>query len=192
MKVVAFNGSPRRGGNTETLLMKVLEPLTEAGIETELVQLGGRHIRGCTACGKCIERQDGRCVIETDDFNEMYQKILGADGIVLGSPTYFADVSTETKALIDRAGFVSFANGGLLKRKVGGAVIAVRRGGGVHAFDSINHLFLMSQMIVVGSTYWNLGYGLDPDDVLSDDEGLQNMRNLGEGIAWLLGKIGNC
>ena len=189
MKAVAFNGSPRRGGNTEALLLKVLEPLDEAGIETEFVQVGATAIRGCTACGACMKHQDTRCSIDTDNFNDLFEKMLAADAIILGSPTYFSDVTAEMKALIDRAGFVAVANGGLLRRKVGAAVVAVRRGGGIHVFDSINHMFLMNQMIVVGSTYWNLGYGLEPDDVLSDEEGLRNMRNLGENIAWTLRKL---
>lgn len=189
MKAVAFNGSPRSGGNTELLLNRVLEPIQDAGIETELIQIGGRPIRGCTACRKCFENQDNRCIIDNDLVNGYIAKMIEADAIILGSPTYFAGVSPEIKALIDRAGYVAFANGRLFSRKVGAGVVAVRRGGGVPVLDCMNHLFLMSRMIVPGSTYWNLGFGLDKGEVEQDSEGLANMKDLGEQIAWLLKKI---
>lgn len=186
MKVVAFNGSPRKGGNTEQLLRAVFGPLEAAGIETELVQVGGTPLRGCVACMKCRERKDGRCALEGDLLNECVAKMREADGILLGSPTYFTDVSAEMKALIDRAGYVALANGRLLRRKVGAAVVAVRRGGATHAFDTMNHLFLINEMIVPGGTYWNMGYGREKGEVASDAEGLANMKSLGENMAWLL------
>ncbi|EJG08064.1 NADPH-dependent FMN reductase [Methanofollis liminatans DSM 4140] len=189
-KVVAFNGSPRKDGNTARLLAEVLAELEKDGIETELVQIGGKKVHGCTACGKCFESRDGKCVIDNDFVNDCIEKMAAADGIVIGSPTYFADVSTETKALIDRAGFVAIANGGMFARKAGAAVVAVRRAGAVHAFDTINHLFGISQMFTVGSSYWNLGLGLDAGDVEKDEEGLLTMRNLGANMAWLLKRIG--
>jgi multimeric flavodoxin WrbA len=188
MKVVAFNGSPRKGGNTEHLLQHVLSVLSGEGISTELVQVGGMRLHGCTACGQCFENQDRQCVID-DMVNDCIEKMAGADGILLGSPTYFADVSSETKALIDRAGFVGMANGGLYTRKVGAAVVAVRRAGGIHAFDTINHFFGISGMYTVGSTYWNLGIGLHPGEVEQDGEGIGTMRNLGANMAWILKKI---
>jgi multimeric flavodoxin WrbA len=189
MKAVAFNGSPRKGGNTEFLLKKVLEPIGEAGIGTELVQVGGKPLRGCTACGKCMENKDSRCSITTDMVNECIGKMIEADAIILGSPTYFAGMTSEMKALIDRAGFVSFANGRLFARKIGAAVVVNRRGGATNVMDSINHMFLMSRMIVPGSTYWNFGVGLEKGDVEGDKEALSNMRDLGETIAWLVGKL---
>jgi multimeric flavodoxin WrbA len=189
MHVVAFNGSPRIGGNTERLLKHLLATLDEEGITTELVQIGGQKVHGCIACQKCFETQDARCVIEDDFVNDCIEKMAGADGIVIGSPTYFADLSTETKALIDRAGFVSMANGGLFARKVGAAVVAVRRAGGIHVYDSINHFFGISNMFTVGSSYWNLGFGLAPGDVEKDAEGIETMKNLGRNMAWLLKKI---
>ena len=189
MKVVAFNGSPRKGGNTERLLRHALSALKDEGIRTELVQIGGKKVHGCTACGKCYETRDRKCVIDNDFVNDCIAKMADADGMILGSPTYFADVSTETKALIDRAGFVGIANGGLYARKVGAAVIAVRRAGAIHAFDTINHFFGISNMFTVGSSYWNLGLGMNPGDVEKDEEGIRTMRNLGANMAWLLGKI---
>ena len=189
MKVVAFNGSARRDGNTAILVRRVLEELEKEGIETEMVQLAGERIRGCTACRGCVANQDGRCTIDDDVVNECIARMIEADGIILASPTYFADVSAEMKALIDRAGFVARANGGLFRRKVGAAVVAVRRAGAIHAFDSINHLFFISEMVVPGSSYWNLGFGYAPGDVEADAEGMETMRVLGSNMAWLLKKI---
>ncbi|MGA2554657.1 MAG: flavodoxin family protein [Verrucomicrobiota bacterium] len=185
MKAIAINGSPRKGGNTEILLKKVLAPLAAAGWETEFVQLGGKPIRGCQACYECIKKKNARCSQKDDFFNSCFEKMAAADAIILGSPTYFTDVSAEMKALLDRSGFVAHANGGLFRGKIGAAVVAVRRGGGTHAFDTMNHMFLMSGAIVPGSTYWNLGFGLDKGDVAKDEEGLSNMDDLGQTIAWL-------
>ena len=189
MKVVAFNGSPRKGGNTEILVRTVFESLEAAGIETELVQLGGNAIRGCTACYTCFEKRNGRCAVDGDMINECIERMLAADGIILASPTYFADVTPEIKALIDRAGLVTRATDHALRRKVGAAVVAVRRGGEIHAFDTMNHFFLISQMIVPGSIYWNMGFGRDKGEVTADDEGMETMRALGSNMAWLLGKL---
>jgi len=186
MKAIAINGSPRKGGNTEILLRKVMEPLTEAGWDTEFIQLGGQPIHGCRACYDCFKKKNSRCGQKGEEvFDLCLEKMILADAIVLGSPTYFSDVTSEMKALLDRTGLVAVANGGLFRRKIGAAVVAVRRGGGTHAFDTMNHMFLMSGAIVPGSTYWNLGVGLDKGDVKQDEEGLRNMADLGQTIAWL-------
>ena len=190
MKVIAFNGSPRRDGNTATLLAAVLRELESQGIETELVHLIG-PLAGCKACFKCKEMKNGRCIQDKDMINQCIEKMAAADGIIIGSPTHFADLTPETKALIDRAGFVAMANGYMFKRKVGAAVVAVRRAGAIHVFDSINHLFLISQMIIAGSSYWNIGMGLEERDVERDQEGLATMRTLGQNMGWLLKKIAN-
>lgn len=190
MKVIAFNGSPHKDGNTATLLAEVLRELESQGIETELVHLKG-PLAGCKACFKCREKKNGRCVQDKDMINQCIEKMVAADGIIIGSPTYFADLTPETKALIDRAGFVAMANGYMFKRKVGAAVVAVRRAGAIHVFDSINHLFLISQMIISGSSYWNIGMGLAEKDVERDEEGLATMRTLGQNMGWLLKKIRN-
>lgn len=189
MRVVAFNGSPRREGNTATMLKLALTELASAGVHTELVQLGGLHLRGCRACYGCASRQDRRCAVRDDELNGLIEKMLDADGIIIGSPTYFTDVTTEVKALIDRAGLVTRVNGNLLRRKLGAAVVAVRRGGSIHAFDTINHLFLISEMIVVGSSYWNQGFGHEPGEVVDDAEGVATMQNLGRNMAWLLERM---
>ncbi|KOH45651.1 flavodoxin family protein [Sunxiuqinia dokdonensis] len=189
MKVLAINGSPRKNGNTKLLIDRVFAQLHEAGIETELYQLGGKQVHGCTACGKCREIKNGRCHIKNDAINECIEKMLKADGILLGSPVYFADVNTEMKALIDVAGYVTRGNGHLLKRKVGAGLLAVRRGGQLHAFNTLNNFFLISQMIVPGSSYWNFAVGGPQGAVLDDEEGLEIMSTLGENMAWLLKKL---
>jgi len=188
-KITAFNGSARRDGNTAILLKTALLELEKSGFSTELVQLAGKPLRGCSACGGCFRNKDKKCVLPDDGLNGYLEKMSGSAGILIGSPTYFADVSSETKALIDRAGYVSLANGGLLRRKAGAAVVAVRRGGAVHAFDTINHFFTISQMIIPGSNYWNMGVGRDIGEVETDKEGLATMKTLGENMAWLLSKL---
>jgi multimeric flavodoxin WrbA len=185
MYAIALNGSPRKNGNTEILLNNVLKTLNDSGWETELIQVGGKRLRGCNACQKCFENKDKKCVFNDDIFNDVFEKILKADAVIAGSPTYFAGVASELKGLLDRTGYVSIANGRLLAGKIGAAVTAVRRGGATHVFDTINHMFLMSQMIVPGSTYWNIGIGHEKGDVEKDEEGLFNMKNLGETINWL-------
>jgi multimeric flavodoxin WrbA len=185
MKAIAINGSPRKHGNTEILLKKVLGPLAAAGWETEFIQLGGASIRGCQACYQCFRKKNSRCSQKDDFFNQCFEKMVAADAIILGSPTYFTDVSTEMKALLDRGGLVALANGGLFRGKIGAAVVAARRGGGTHAYDTMNHMFLMTGVIVPGSIYWNLGFGLDKGDVAKDAEAARNMDDLGQTIAWL-------
>ena len=189
MKVIAINGSARKDGNTAILINQALQELQAEGIETEMIQLSGKNIRGCTACGQCFENKDKKCVVDDGPLNEYLAKMLEADGIILGSPTYFADLTTELKAVIDRAGFVARANGNLFRRKVGAAIVAVRRAGAIHAFDSINHFFLISEMIIPGSSYWNIGFGLKKGDAENDEEGLETMQQLGKNMAWLLKKI---
>jgi multimeric flavodoxin WrbA len=188
MKVVAFNGSPRKKGNTYHAIQIVFEELKKEGIQTELIQLGGSGIKACRACFKCKERKNKRCV-QNDGFNMFIEKMEKAEGIIIGSPTYFSNVSAEVKAFIDRAGLVSMANDYLLRRKVGAAVVAVRRAGATHVYSSINFFFGINHMIIPGSSYWNLGVGLEPGDILKDKEGLATFRSLGQNMAWLLDKL---
>ena len=189
MKVVAFNGSARKDGNTAILIRRVLKILEAEGFETEFIQLAGQNIRGCTACRVCFEKKDDKCIIADDNVNAYIHKMKEADAIILGSPTYFAMMSPEMKALIDRAGYVARANPKILKHKIGAAVVAVRRAGGIATFDAINHFFLISQMIVPGSSYWNIGIGNKKGDVEADEEGMKTMDDLAKNMAWLLKKL---
>ncbi|MBG0790174.1 MAG: flavodoxin family protein [Desulfovibrionaceae bacterium] len=189
MKVVAFNGSARKGGNTAEMIKRVFTELEAEGIETELVELAGKKMHGCVACSKCAENKDGRCSVDNDFVNECIAKMTEADGIILGSPTYFATISTEMSALIDRAGMVSLVNGGLLARKVGAGVVAARRGGAIQTFNTLNAFFFINQMVVPGSRYWNMGFGHEKGEVLKDDEGMETMAVLGKNMAWLMKKL---
>ena len=189
MKVLAINGSARKDGNTAAMLRMALSEIEAEDIGTELLQLHGKNIHGCIACMKCWEKKDGHCAVKNDMLNEIVDKMVAADGMLIGSPTYFANVSSNIKSIIDRAGMVALANGAMLARKVGAAVVAVRRGGAIHVFNSINHFYFINQMVVPGSSYWNLGRGLEPGDVEQDEEGILTMKNLGRNMAWVLKKL---
>ncbi len=189
MKIIGINGSPRKEGNTSILINTIFEELHNEGIETELIQIGGKKFQPCIACMKCFDKLDNKCHIKNDLFNECIEKINNADGVILGSPVYFADITPEMKAFMDVAGYVARANKGIFKYKIGAAVAAVRRAGAIHSIDSMNHFFQILDMIMPGSNYWNLGIGRNIGDVLQDTEGIETMRNLGKNIAWLLKKI---
>jgi len=189
MKVVAFNGSPRKEGNTFQSLQIVMAELQKEGIETELIQVGGKALHGCTACYGCYKNKDRECVIKKDDLNTYVAKMIEADGIIIGSPVYFSNVTSEVKAFMDRAGLVARANDYLLDKKVGAAVLAVRRAGATFAFSAINFFFFIQQMIVPGSIYWNLAIGREPGEVQNDEEGILTFKTLGQNMSWLLKKI---
>lgn len=189
MKVVAFNGSARKNGNTTHLLNIVLDEIKAQGGETELIELAGINLSGCKACYQCFETKNNRCALEDDLINDAIAKMLVADAIILGSPTYFADVSANMKAFMERTGMVSRANGDIFKRKVGASVVAVRRAGASHVFSSLNNFFLIGQMILAASSYWNIGIGREPGDVMDDVEGVKTMKDLGVNMAWLMKKI---
>lgn len=189
MKVVAFNGSARLDGNTAILLKTALGELERDGIQTELIQLAKEQLPGCGACYRCFKQKDERCSVDTDPVNDYIAKMAAADGILLGSPVYFADITANMKALIERCGMVARANGDLYQRKIGAGVVAVRRGGAIHAFNSLNHFFTIGQMVIVGSSYWNIGIGRDPGTVSSDEEGIKTMQRLGQNMAWVLKKL---
>ncbi|MBY9006458.1 MAG: flavodoxin family protein [Candidatus Lokiarchaeota archaeon] len=189
MKAILFNGSSRKEGNTYHSLNIIMEELKKESIECEYVWIGGENLQGCKACGKCKENKDTKCVFSNDNMNDYIQKMISADCIVLGSPTYFADMTSNMKSLIERAGYVCRANGNLLRRKIGASIVSVRRGGGNHVFSSMNYFFLIAEMIVVGSSYWNLGIGGAIGDILNDEEGIRTFRTLGENLAWSLKKL---
>lgn len=187
MKVIGINGSSRKDGNTAIIVGKVFDELNKEGIETELIQLADYEIQPCRGCFACKGR--GNCVFTKDGFTEIFSRMVEADGIILGSPVYSADVSAKMKAFLERGGVVVATNPGLLRHKVGAAVAAVRRGGGMATVDTMNHFMLNKEMIVVGSTYWNMVYGKNAGDVINDDEGMANMRNLGENMSFILKRI---
>lgn len=184
MKVLAINSSARKDGNTAILINRVFEELNKEGIETEMIQLAGQIIEPCKACWACSGQQN--CVHRKDNFRDIFDKMKEADGILLGSPVYSANISANMQALLERAAVVCDMNPGLLAHKVGAAVVAARRGGAMNAVDAMNHFFLNHEMFVVGSTYWNMAYGQLPGDVEKDAEGLSNMENLGKNMAYLL------
>jgi len=187
MKALAINGSPRPEGNTAGMLKTVLNVLKSGGVETELYQAGGKPVMGCKACNACATTK-GQC-ITNDWVNEVYKKMIAADAIIIGSPTYFADLTPETKAVIDRCGYISRRDGNPLSRKIGAGVSAVRRSGEIHTLDSIQHFFLISDMIVPGSSYWNMSISGGLGDYEKDAEGQRTMTRLGKNILWLLEKI---
>jgi len=189
MRVVLFNGSPRPDGNTALLLRAVADELEKAGAKTEFVQVGGRALRGCAACFRCADAMDRKCALPDDGVNEWIGKMAEADGIVLGSPVYFGTVTAEMKALMDRCGMTCRMNGDLLRRKAGAAVVAVRRAGGMCAFDTLNHFFTIAEMVIPGSSYWNVAFGLEKGEAAADEEGMATMRRLGENMAWLIKKL---
>jgi len=186
--VSLFNGSPKKKGNTAQMLQWIAQVLNEQGIDTEFVQVGGNLVYGCRDCLACVKKKDGRCSVDEDELNSWVEQMKKSDGIVFGSPTYFCDVTPEMKALIDRGGRVARSSG-MLKRKVGAGVVTARRMGAIHVYDTINHFFLINEMFVPGSTYWNMGFGGGPGEVCEDEEAKNTMQILANNMAWLLKKI---
>ena len=189
MKVLGINSSPRKGGNTDFIIKVVFEILEEAGIETEIVQIGGKIEKGCNACMACFKTKDDRCIIDDDGLNDLIPKLKACDGILLASPTYFSDVTTEMKAFMDRAGYVSNANGGYLIHKAGTAITAVRRGGTQHTLDTMNHWLHSRQTFMVGSSYWNMVFCREIGEAAKDEEGMKTMRTLGQNMVYLLERL---
>lgn len=183
-KVLAINGSSRKGGNTADMLHLVLTELKKDGHDTELVELGGLTIHACKACFACAGK--GNCVWANDIFQELFEKMKKADAVILGSSTYSADVSSTLKAVIERASVVSDTNPGLFRHKIGAGVAVARRAGAMNVIDTMNHFFLNKEMFVAGSTYWNIAYGRLPGEALKDEEAVANMKNLGQNISWFL------
>lgn len=189
MKVIAINGSPKEAGNTYHALKTVTDELEKQGVETEIIHVGSKNIRGCIACGGCAKNKNEKCVID-DYVNEAIQKLKTADGIIIGSPVYYASMAGTMKCFLDRAFYVAGANGGLYRHKVGASVVAVRRSGEVATFDHLNHYFTLAEMFLPSSNYWNVIHGRLPGEVLQDEEGVQIMRVLGKNMAFLLNAVG--
>jgi multimeric flavodoxin WrbA len=190
MYVVAFNGSPKAEGNTYHAIKIVTDALEKDGISTEIIHVGDKNIRGCIACGGCVKNLDEKCIIK-DEVNDLIQKMKNADGIIIGSPTYYASIAGTMKCFLDRAFYVGGANSGLFRHKVGASVVAVRRSGEVAVFDHLNHYFTLAEMFVPGSNYWNGIHGRAPGEALQDTEGVQTMRVLGKNMAYLMKKLNN-
>lgn len=188
MKVIAINGSPKAEGNTYHALKVVTEQLEKEGIETEIIHVGNKNIRGCIACGGCAKNQNEKCVID-DEVNDIIQKLKAADGIIIGSPVYYASMAGTLKCFLDRAFYVAGANGGLYRHKVGASVVAVRRSGEVATFDHLNHYFTIGEMFMASSNYWNVIHGRMPGEALQDEEGVQTMRVLAKNLAFLLNAV---
>lgn len=186
MKVLGINSSARKDGNTAILIEKVFEALNKEGIETEMIQLSGKIIEPCKACFACGGKRN--CVHKKDQFQDIFEKMTQADGIILGSPVYTANISANMQALLERASVVTDMNRkeNLFQHKVGAAITAARRGGALNALDAMNHFFMLQNMFIVGSTYWPMAYGQMPGDVQKDEEGLATMSNLGQNMAYLL------
>ncbi|KAB2953432.1 flavodoxin family protein [Heliorestis acidaminivorans] len=186
MRVVAFNGSPKKEGNTYHAIKLVAEELEKEGIDVEIVHVGDKAVRGCLACHGCAKNRDEKCVTPGDQVNEWIAKMKEADGIIFGSPVHFSSVGATLKAFLDRACFVASVNESMLRHKVAASVVAVRRSGGVTTFDQLNYYITYSEMVMATSNYWNVIHGARPGEVLQDEEGVQIMRLLGKNMAWLL------
>jgi len=191
MKVVAFNGSPKKEGNTYHAIKMVAEELEKEGIEVEIIHVGNKAIRGCLACSACVRNQNEKCVIDNDEVNEWIQKMKDADGIILGSPVHVSSIGATMKAFLDRAFYVIAVNGGMLRHKVGTSLVALRRSGGIAAFDQLNNYINYTEMLMPTSNYWNVIHGGAPGQATCDVEGVQIMRVLGKNMAWLMKLVEN-
>ncbi|MDR1198862.1 MAG: flavodoxin family protein [Prevotellaceae bacterium] len=186
MKVVAIQGSPRKNGNTFFALSVIKNALNAEGIDFEIIDIGGRHIRGCLACNKCYENRDGKCVITNDILNDAVAKMKDADGIILASSVYYSGIAGTMKCFLDRAFYVASVNGRWFRHKAGASIVAVRRTGGSMTFNSLNHYLNISEMLIPSSNYWNVIHGLAPGDAAKDEEGIRIMQILAQNMAWLL------
>jgi multimeric flavodoxin WrbA len=186
MKAVAINGSPRKDGNTYQTIRMVAAELEKEDIETEIIHIGNKVIQGCIACGQCAKKRNERCVLPGDDVNDALQKMKHADGIILGTPVHYAAIGGTMKSFLDRAFYVAGSNDGLLRHKVGAAVVAVRRSGGVPTFNQLNNYLHYAEMLIPNSNYWNVIHGTRPGEVAQDEEGQQIMRILGKNMVWLM------
>jgi multimeric flavodoxin WrbA len=189
MKVIAFNGSPKKEGNTYHAIKMVTDELEKEGIEIEIIHVGNKTVRGCLACNACARSKNEKCIVDNDEVNEWIQKMKEADGIILGSPVHYSSISGTMKSFLDRAFYV--ANTGILRHKVGAAVVAVRRSGGVTTFNQLNNYINYAEMLMPNSNYWNVIHGTSPGEAIGDEEGRQIMRVLGKNMAWLMKLVEN-
>ncbi len=188
-KILAVCGSPRENGNTQMLLERICNRLKEKGMETELILLVKNTVKPCTACEICKQKKDGTCSIKDDDFHPIFKKMIEADALIVGSPVYFGSATSQTTALLHRAGYVSRANGNFFEGKIGGAVVVARRAGQNFTYAQLNYFFTINDMIVPGSTYWNIAFGRKKGDVMGDEEGLKTVDRFADNVAGLLEKL---
>ena len=186
MKVLAINGSADPKGNTALALDAVCGVLEQSGIGTERIEIGKGALHGCIGCGYCGKKKNRRCVFDDDMVNGVLDRLFDADGLIIGSPVYYAGINGALKSLLDRAFYVGSANGRLFRHKIGAAVVAVRRGGEIAAWEQINKYFTISEMYMPSGNYWNMVFGTAPGEAAQDVEGLQCMEVLGANMAWLL------
>ncbi len=189
MKVLGISGSPRPGGNTDILVKLALEVVAQEGIDTEFLSLADRPVKPCMACRGCVTADGFRCVQEDPAFDGIIERFMAADGFLVGSPVYFGSATPQTMALLDRVGYVARMKENFLRRKVGAAIVVARRAGQNFTFAQLNYFFLINEMIVPGSRYWNVAFGLEKGDVLNDAEGLATVRTLAANVAWLMKKV---
>lgn len=190
MRALAICGSPRKGGNTETLLRRCLDTVARGGIEVDLQLLADQEVKPCTACGKCGIEKDGTCAGVADDaFAALFARMLAADIIVVGTPVYFGSATPNLMALLDRAGYVARANGNLLSRKIGGPIAVARRAGQNFTLAQLHFWYLINDMVVPGSSYWTMSIGRQPGEVENDREGLASIDRFAENLVWLAGKL---
>ncbi|MBN1961072.1 MAG: flavodoxin family protein [Deltaproteobacteria bacterium] len=189
MKALAISGSPRKGGNTETLLQVCLEQLATHQIESQLISLRDKTIKGCRACGACARQRDKTCITKDDDFHPIFAAMQQADILIVGSPVYFGSATPEIMALLDRAGYVSRANGHLFSRKIGGPLAIARRAGQNFTYAQLNFWFSINDMIVPGSTYWNVALAREAGAVNNDQEAINTIIHFADNLAWLALKL---
>lgn len=189
MKAIAICGSPRKGGNTQILLTRCLENLKRSGIDVELVSLLDKTVKPCVACGMCGQRKDGTCSIKDDDFHKIFDSMVKADIIIVGSPVYFGSATPQTMALLDRVGYVSRSSGNLLSRKIGGPIVVARRAGQNFTYAQLMYWFMINDMVVPGSSYWNVAFGRAAGEVEDDEEALNTIDRFSENLSWLASKL---
>ena len=188
-QVLGISGSPRSGGNTDILVTTALEVLAGEGAETEFISLSHRPIKPCIACGGCSDTDTPRCVQEDPAFDGMVERFIKADGILIGSPVYFGSATPQTMSLLDRVGYVARQNDSLLRHKVGASIVVARRAGSTFTFAQLNYFFLINEMFIPGSTYWNVAFGLNKGEVSNDDEGIETIKNMAANMSFLLKKL---
>jgi multimeric flavodoxin WrbA len=189
MNAVLLCGSPRKNGNTEYLLNRCAERFEMANVKTHLIHCADVNVLPCKACGACRKLANGTCAITSDDFNEVFSRLCAADIIISGSPVYFGSATPNIMSILDRSGYVSRSNGNLFSRKIGGPLVVARRAGQNFTYAQLIFWYMINDMIVPGSSYWNISFGREPGEVSNDKEGVATIDRFAENIIWLAGKV---